>query len=143
MIRRPPRSTRTDTLFPYTTLFRSPLGERHQYFLRALKRRLIIGYLDGLARGRQSLDGTAQQRHLAAKLGECPRRVILAHVFAVVVHILSLPAHPQAPAEPQIAGQLAGKLTALVDRSEERRVGKECVSTGLSRLSPDHLKKKT
>src|SRR3546814_20818105 len=27
MIRRPPRSTRTDTLFPYTTLFRSPLNE--------------------------------------------------------------------------------------------------------------------
>src|SRR3546814_17772704 len=27
MIRRPPRSTRTDTLFPYTTLFRSPLRE--------------------------------------------------------------------------------------------------------------------
>src|SRR3546814_8740299 len=26
MIRRPPRSTRTDTLFPYTTLFRSPRG---------------------------------------------------------------------------------------------------------------------
>src|SRR3546814_1061946 len=26
MIRRPPRSTRTDTLFPYTTLFRSPGG---------------------------------------------------------------------------------------------------------------------
>src|SRR3546814_272998 len=26
MIRRPPRSTRTDTLFPYTTLFRSPCG---------------------------------------------------------------------------------------------------------------------
>src|SRR3546814_8529848 len=28
MIRRPPRSTRTDTLFPYTTLFRSELAER-------------------------------------------------------------------------------------------------------------------
>src|SRR3546814_18644194 len=27
MIRRPPRSTRTDTLFPYTTLFRSPLAK--------------------------------------------------------------------------------------------------------------------
>src|SRR3546814_13179780 len=27
MTRRPPRSTRTDTLFPYTTLFRSLLGE--------------------------------------------------------------------------------------------------------------------
>src|SRR3546814_14409755 len=29
MLRRPPRSTRTDTLFPYTTLFRSPVeGDR-------------------------------------------------------------------------------------------------------------------
>src|SRR3546814_17879498 len=28
MIRRPPRSTRTDTLFPYTTLFRSPIGRK-------------------------------------------------------------------------------------------------------------------
>src|SRR3546814_8904448 len=28
MIRRPPRSTRTDTLFPYTTLFRSPGPDR-------------------------------------------------------------------------------------------------------------------
>src|SRR3546814_16634419 len=28
MIRRPPRSTRTDTLFPYTTLFRSKRGNR-------------------------------------------------------------------------------------------------------------------
>src|SRR3546814_19664548 len=27
MIRRPPRSTRTDTLFPYTTLFRSQFGQ--------------------------------------------------------------------------------------------------------------------
>src|SRR3546814_1361441 len=36
MIRRPPRSTRTDTLFPYTTLFRSATqlyrdGRRRQY----------------------------------------------------------------------------------------------------------------
>src|SRR3546814_2492235 len=28
MIRRPPRSTRTDTLFPYTTLFRSMIASR-------------------------------------------------------------------------------------------------------------------
>src|SRR3546814_14091944 len=34
MIRRPPRSTRTDTLFPYTTLFRSP-GEvgKHRFLV--------------------------------------------------------------------------------------------------------------
>src|SRR3546814_4199548 len=30
MIRRPPRSTRTDTLFPYTTLFRSPWQRRSE-----------------------------------------------------------------------------------------------------------------
>src|SRR3546814_1157304 len=30
MIRRPPRSTRTDTLFPYTTLFRSSAGNERQ-----------------------------------------------------------------------------------------------------------------
>src|SRR3546814_15547608 len=36
MIRRPPRSTRTDTLFPYTTLFRSA-GQRQRIALaRAL-----------------------------------------------------------------------------------------------------------
>src|SRR3546814_1305219 len=37
MIRRPPRSTRTDTLFPYTTLFRSGIcvshGRSNQYEL--------------------------------------------------------------------------------------------------------------
>src|SRR3546814_1150425 len=31
MIRRPPRSTRTDTLFPYTTLFRSIIGEQRLF----------------------------------------------------------------------------------------------------------------
>src|SRR3546814_14869290 len=30
MLRRPPRSTRTDTLFPYTTLFRSPPLRKHR-----------------------------------------------------------------------------------------------------------------
>src|SRR3546814_7997871 len=36
MIRRPPRSTRTDTLFPYTTLFRTPAAPRPR--LRAADR---------------------------------------------------------------------------------------------------------
>src|SRR3546814_10446626 len=34
MIRRPPRSTRTDTLFPYTTLFRSPVVRAGQEVVR-------------------------------------------------------------------------------------------------------------
>src|SRR3546814_14685819 len=33
MIRRPPRSTRTDTLFPYTTLFRSPSGNTNAWIV--------------------------------------------------------------------------------------------------------------
>src|SRR3546814_5832880 len=33
MIRRPPRSTRTDTLFPYTTLFRSRRTKRANFIL--------------------------------------------------------------------------------------------------------------
>src|SRR3546814_19473708 len=41
MIRRPPRSTRTDTLFPYTTLFRSNFGmpkpEGYRKALRLMK----------------------------------------------------------------------------------------------------------
>src|SRR3546814_5222668 len=42
MIRRPPRSTRTDTLFPYTTLFRSNAGVRqygmtYSVFMNGLK----------------------------------------------------------------------------------------------------------
>src|SRR3546814_14531866 len=35
MIRRPPRSTRTDTLFPYTTLVRSPLDRAVERYARA------------------------------------------------------------------------------------------------------------
>src|SRR3546814_13940428 len=34
--------------------------------------------------------------------------------------------------------RMAGEDLAAVDRSEERRVGKECVSTCRSRWSPDH-----
>src|SRR3546814_3320743 len=36
MIRRPPRSTRTDTLFPYTTLFRS-VHQNAYYYARAFE----------------------------------------------------------------------------------------------------------
>src|SRR3546814_13218707 len=59
MIRRPPRSTRTDTLFPYTTLFRSP-GRGFQYMwqhqqidaLRIERQVLGIGNNNGARIGR-------------------------------------------------------------------------------------------
>src|SRR3546814_6489126 len=58
MIRRPPRSTRTDTLFPYTTLFRSPYkGTKNQsatekddlknLFGRFTKRSGTLDYVSG------------------------------------------------------------------------------------------------
>src|SRR3546814_20039714 len=42
MIRRPPRSTRTDTLFPYTTLFRSPDRAARQRDMFAAFNRVAI-----------------------------------------------------------------------------------------------------
>src|SRR3546814_21169171 len=55
MLRPPPRSTRPDTLFPFTTLFRSRLGHRlarrsAQTLVRALALRLLeLGRAVGLA----------------------------------------------------------------------------------------------
>src|SRR3546814_18279994 len=55
MIRRPPRSTRTDTLFPYTTLFRSirtrPLSEEDREQLALNHGRADIGEPDRVAMG--------------------------------------------------------------------------------------------
>src|SRR3546814_13257864 len=45
MIRRPPRSTRTDTLFPYTTLFRSPRSPLPVYE-RQIGVPLLVGELN-------------------------------------------------------------------------------------------------
>src|SRR3546814_7512063 len=43
MIRLPPRSTRTDTLFPYTTLFRSPFGRSPSPPLRGREHLSLFG----------------------------------------------------------------------------------------------------
>src|SRR3546814_3576900 len=51
MIRRPPRSTRTDTLFPYTTLFRS-LDRPFQRTARAGPGRRMVAVRRGFVRHR-------------------------------------------------------------------------------------------
>src|SRR3546814_13440856 len=43
MIRRPPRATRTDTLFPYTTLFRSHIHHRARDLRRQAEQEIAIG----------------------------------------------------------------------------------------------------
>src|SRR3546814_1797325 len=64
MFRRPPRSTRTDTLFPYTTLFRSVLG-----FSRDVVEEKIFARIDdGAAKALEKLerhDGLSEDDHIA------------------------------------------------------------------------------
>src|SRR3546814_16097167 len=52
--------------------------------------------------------------------------------------------HPDTPAAPFAVNQIVHRSNDRLerDRSEERRVGKECVSTCSSRWSPYHLTKK-
>src|SRR3546814_2088875 len=67
MIRLPPRSTRTDTLFPYTTLFRSrhhPRGEQQLFLLRLAR----VERLDALA----DVDRGQQRQRLAVVLSLAP-----------------------------------------------------------------------
>src|SRR3546814_7763908 len=58
MIRRPPRSTRTDTLFPYTTLFRSDQAPLAQGLVGGLGLRRAAGKADQheIAHRRQHLE---------------------------------------------------------------------------------------
>src|SRR3546814_15629750 len=63
MIRRPPRSTRTDTLFPYTTLFRSRTGAgprsgaRRRSARQGAGRGLHVGRRDGRRASRRRRRG--------------------------------------------------------------------------------------
>src|SRR3546814_19513828 len=77
MIRRPPRSTRTDTLFPYTTLFRSP----RELALKAAVD-LLLGQADAeeLVRtigpdiSAQSLRIAFVEQHFLAAAAECDQQ---------------------------------------------------------------------
>src|SRR3546814_1834025 len=64
MIRRPPRSTRTDTLFPYTTLFRSPL--EFMFFWRSTRiaSTTVFFCWGGRKRGRRSEEHTSELQSL-------------------------------------------------------------------------------
>src|SRR3546814_14569705 len=124
IIRRPPRSTRTDTLFPYTTLFRSgqPAGQHRSrawhHPARAARNRTRHGRVSA-APG----DGPATRRHQAAALaggaaGErCPRAAVRAGALPVARH----------RADGRWAGGGGSKRRR---RSAERRGGKRCDSTG-------------
>src|SRR3546814_12010875 len=105
MIRRPPRTKRTDTLFHYTTVFRCRLerDKCHGRNERQAERYSQQGCRQSQARERRR--GSTQRRKSA---GSERRR-------------------------PKAEGQSQGRY-----RSEERRVGKECVSTCRYGWSPYH-----
>src|SRR3546814_11237929 len=123
MIRRPPRSNRTDTLFPYTTLFRSADGKTALRIHRDAGTELIARGVIGIDRrdGGQwrAVGGIAAQDRAV--------RLLVASALR--------------PDDGEIAGaisrhaSLAG-VAEIVGRSEDRRVGQGCVRTCRYRRSP-------
>src|SRR3546814_13694369 len=120
MIRRPPRSTRTDTLFPYTTLFRSPLTETD------LATSL---YESGLKLKSEGKDAEAFDRfRSAADRGHAGAAYELGEAYGA----------GRGVDQDTAAGARRTNTAAERGRSEERREGKECVRTCRSRWSPSH-----
>src|SRR3546814_16610569 len=132
MIRRPPRSTRTDTLFPYTTLFRSIEGRRH---IAAERRRELVGKrLRGRGYGWRQARGCGDDD----EIGFEPGREIIAE------RLIAHAAHDRIADNDQIDRhrRMPRRFDKALDgRSEERRGGKECVNTCRSRWAPYHKKK--
>src|SRR3546814_16034183 len=116
MIRRPTRSTRTDTLFPYTTLFRSVLDEpcelhvvETQRLLPRLQRIVLIA-----AAADHELKARRQRRLAALEQRDRHQQI--------VVTLVDMQATEAADAQPCAARGC--RLT-----SAARRVGKGCGST--------------
>src|SRR3546814_16686642 len=119
MVGQPPRATRTDTLCPYPTLFRS------------------LSRLDKLDRkpAERKAHHPVHRVRLSRthQIGEFLNHRPLACVR------LDLARQPLADADVvALGGRFGDVAAALAVRSEERRVGKECVSTCRSRWSACH-----
>src|SRR3546814_12537309 len=96
MIRRPPRSTRTDTLFPYTTLFRSccgikagdllltalPIDDRRGLALQAARRVLLGNPFEGCHAFRPG--DWIDDRHRRAAADVCKTEQIIPEVALVL-----------------------------------------------------------
>src|SRR3546814_11521554 len=125
MIRRPPRSTRTDTLFPYTTLFRSFVQISVRPARRCLDQRIWQGLEVeiGVERWRNQRVGEADKLDDAV-LGKLD-------VEQTEQRLVNMREHNGG------RGQLPSIAPAIIDAekgfliitSEARLVGKECVNT--------------
>src|SRR3546814_15592114 len=124
MIRRPPRSTRTDTLFPYTTLFRSKellIGEAADPALIDTIRRIVEAHPEISAINHVRTIHTAPASIFVSVSADFEDELLMGPAEALIETI---------EGEIKAASPLFSSI-----RSEERRVGKECVSTGSSRWS--------
>src|SRR3546814_12891837 len=137
MIRRPPSSTRTDTPFPYTTPFRSKRPSTHYGktpepetpYQKAVQ---IWDDRIGSARVQAKNWRLAAFGSLLLAGGFAGALVWQSARGTIVPWVVQVDQLGQAQAvEPAVADYRP-------TRSEERRVGKECVSTCRSRWSPDH-----
>src|SRR3546814_11484047 len=145
MIRRPPRSTRTDTLFPYTTLFRSHAaavgGRNVEVVVRATARNRVEG-IDAVDEvGVDEVAGGVHRQVVVAEragAGDTAPRAAVGedHRAAVVREAADDVAAVAGNAEqdrrfvgraPLRVGFADGDMGAV--RSGERRVGKGCVRT--------------
>src|SRR3546814_18499976 len=116
MIRRPPRFTRTDTLFPYTTLFRSVVDA--SLTVVAFNRR-FVELLD-LPPGKLRVgDGLGTLLRYEAERGEHGAVDVDAHVAAALAQAARF--EPQTPERVRPTGLV---LEIHSQKTEARRVGK-------------------
>src|SRR3546814_15354698 len=126
MIRRPPRSTRTDTLFPYTTLFRSAgrASLKRRVFLR--QGAAIAGTTAGslLLAGWQN-EAAAQTLQDFMKSTQQDGRALFGSTEISAKKLTALPQWAR------VLGKMRTERKQFrACRSEERRVGREGVRTG-------------
>src|SRR3546814_18286832 len=122
MIRRPPGSTRTDTLFPDTTLFRSNPG-----FLLSIGEQRAKGIEASInARPAPGLTLYAGYAYTDAEVSKDTEGRTGNPLRNVPRNTFSFHGNYEVQQGP-IAGFSLGARLPHVGRSEERRVGKECV----------------
>src|SRR3546814_14684447 len=138
MIRRPPRSTRTDTLFPYTTLFRSSVrtyaSADGTWKLTIYPRELTnqLDYFQDKVDGKPNAGGIPGDSR-KSPIGHMERRQD-GHWLTVWKAPL---ANDVAPVDAVVSNAgVSMTFDNWPGRSEERRVGKECVSTCRSGWAP-------
>src|SRR3546814_20551434 len=127
MIPRPPRSTRTDTLFPYTSLVRS----------------FAAGAIALLACAKDTENDAKAAVGVGLAIVSGLIGIALSHIAwsqpqgaPMIVRLVQGNVPPSEKFDPQLLQR--GIASYMQLRSEESRVGKECVSTCRTGWEPDH-----